>query len=542
VVNASFSNPAVDVLVDDSGRLGALAYLVDAEMTLAPGDAVTVPFGKTERHGLVLGPATEPAKASRAVLRRLGQRVDPADMRLAFDLAAHHFASITHVASRLSPSSGRNSAPIDTGEVRLVTRRTDIALPVPERNWAHRLYLRPPLLSPARIAALEALRLSADGQVLVLAPTVKMLEAVLAEFESGASRLDSKARAGSWNGWRSGSVRIGIGTRAAAFYSASRLGGIVVVEEEHPGHLEASIPYLHARDVARRRAALHNCPLSLISASPSAEGMKGCKVVAFDNPGRHWPRVAVASRADLHPTQRVLPPAARSVLSSTTLPIVAVAENGPARRICSRCRDPRPCGDCPGFCNHRPTGECARCGTVGIHWIGWDKPRITHLLPHATPLTLAELAAAPEEPRVVVFMNVDPLLRAASLHPLQDATSVLTRAASAAGRGGTLLLIGDDRDHPVLAGFIAKDAIGLAKGVWDAARAAKLPPFGRLVTLRSSNAAAPKVTTWPGRVFGPRRRAGEWEVLALVSDAELDVLRPVLERLRARGKTRVSVQ
>ena len=542
MVNAAVENSAVDVLVDDSGRLGALAYLVDPAMTLAPGDAVTVPFGKAERHGLVLGPANEPAKASRTVLRRLGQRVDPVDMRLAFELAEHHFASITHVASRLSPSSGRNSTPIDTGDVRLVPRRNDVTLPVPDRNWANRIYLRPPLLSPARIAALEALRLSAGGQVLILAPTVKMLEAVLSEFESGAARLDSKARAGSWNGWRAGSVRIGIGTRSAAFYSASHLGGIVVVEEEHPGHLEASIPYLHARDVARRRAALHNCPLSLVSAAPSAEGMKGCKVIAFDNPARHWPRIAVASRADLHPTQRTLPPAARSVLSSTSLPIVAVAENGPSRRVCSRCRDPRPCGDCQGFCSHRPTGECARCGTVGVHWIGWDKPRIAHLLPNATALTLAELAAAKEEPRVVVFLNVDPLLRAASLHPLQDATSVLTRAASAAGRGGTLLLIGDDLDHPVLAGFTAKDAVSLAKGVWDAARAAKLPPFGRLVTLRSSNATAPKVTSWPGRVFGPRRRAGEWEVLALVSDAELGILRPLLERLRSRGKTRVSVQ
>ena len=530
------------MLVDESGRLGALAYLLPDGVEVAAGDAVTVPFGKTERHGLVLGPASEPGKASREILRRLGQRIDPTDMRLAFDLAQRHFAAVTHVASRLSPSSGRNSAPLDAGPVELLTRRNDIMLPVPDRNWANRLYLRPPLLAAARIAALEAQRLSTTGQVLILTPTVRMLEAVLAEFESGAARLDSKARAGSWNGWRSGSVRVGVGTRAAAFYSAERLGGIIVVEEEHPGHVEASLPYLNARDVARRRAALHGCSLSLISAAPSAEGMKGCKVLEFVQASRHWPRVAVVSREDLHPAQRVFPPLARSLVENTTLPVVVVAETAPARRFCARCRDLRACSSCQGFCTHRVTDPCSRCGSQGVHWIGWDKERIKHLLPAATAMTLTELSNAPIEPRVIVFMNIDPLLRAASLHPLQDAASILARAATATGRGGTLLLVTDDPAHPVLAAFTTKDAIGLAKQVWSAARDAHLPPFGRMVTLRSSSATAPKVANWPGRVFGPRRRAGEWEVLALVSDTELETLRPILERLRSRGKTRISVQ
>ena len=38
---------AIDVLVDESGRLGALAYLLPDGVEVAAGDAVTVPFGIT---------------------------------------------------------------------------------------------------------------------------------------------------------------------------------------------------------------------------------------------------------------------------------------------------------------------------------------------------------------------------------------------------------------------------------------------------------------------------------------------------------------
>lgn len=533
---------AVDVLADDSGRLGALAYLVPEGMVLAAGDAVTVPFGKAQRHGLVLGPASDPSKATREVLCRLGQRIDPLDMRLAFDFAATHFASVPQVASRLSPSSGRNSSPIDTGAVVLVSRRGDPVLPSPRPASANRLYLRPPLLSPARVAALEAERLAVGGQVLVLCPTVRLLEETLSEFSSGAARLDSKSRAGAWNGWRAGSVRVGVGTRTAAFYSAHRLAGIVVVEEEHPGHVEASLPYTHVRDVARRRAALHGCPVTLISAAPTSSGMHGCKVLSFEGARRFWPKVSVVTREGLPPAGRGFPPLARSLVSRSTVAVVTVAENFPSRRVCGKCGDPRPCDGCEGFCNHRPAGVCGRCSGASVRWVGWDKARLAAEVPSSTPMTLQELGQAPIGPRMVVFMNVDPLLGAASLSPVHDAVSVLVRAAEAAGRGGSLLLVTDSAQHQVLQGMLSRDLLPVFKGVWESARSSGLPPFSRLLTVRSGQSSAPSVKSWPGRVFGPRRRAGEWEVLVLLSDSELAELRPRLEGLRRRGKVRLSLQ
>jgi primosomal protein N' len=532
--------PVVDVLVDDSGRLGPLSYLVPDDIQLAPGDAVTVPFGRTERHGLVLGPSTNPEKASRSILRRLGQRVDPRDMRLAFDLALKHFATHAQVAARLSPTSGRNSAPIECGDVALVRSAEEDELPVPEKNWSHRLYLRPPLVDPARLAALEATRLAESGQVLVLCPTVKILERVLDEFSSGAARLDSRARAGAWNGWRSGSVRIGIGTRAAALYSADRLAGIVVVEEEHPGHLESTLPYTHARDVARRRATSHECALSLISAAPTALGLVGNKVVTFPNGFRLWPKVQIVDRSDLHPSLRNIPPKVRQVVARSKHPVVTVAENRPSRRVCSRCGDLRACGDCNGYCSHRELVPCPRCGSLGVRWIGWDAARLKATIPESTPLTLTELANLPAEDRVVVFLNIDPLLTGHGLDTTHASASVLARAAEAAGNG-TLLLVTTAPEHPVLLAARNRDLLPVVQSIWEGAKTVGLPPFGNLVHVRLGWKNPPRVDDWPGRVLGPRRRGNEWEVLVVASNADLDTLRIRLEGVRRRGKARISI-
>jgi primosomal protein N' len=530
----------VDVLVDDSGRLGPLSYLVPSGVDLAPGDAVTVPFGRSERHGLVLGPSKNPEKASRSVLLRLGQRVDPRDMRLAFDLALRHFATHAQVAARLSPSTGRNSAPIDCGDVALVKRARDLVLPEPEKNWSNRLYLRPPLADPARLAALEAARLAGYGQVLVLCPTVRLLERVLDEFASGAARLDSRARAGAWNGWRAGTVRVGVGTRSAALYSAERLGGIVVVEEEHPGHVESTLPYTNARDVARRRAAAHECALTLISAAPTALGMAGVKVVPFPGTFKLWPRVQIVDRSDLHPSMRQVPPRVRQIVAKSRLPIFTVAENRPARRVCSRCGDLRPCGTCTSYCGHREAAPCPRCSSLGVRWIGWDAARLKATIPEATPLTLAELSALPAEDRMVLFLNVDPLLAGYGLDATHASASVLARAAEAAG-DGTLVLVTTAPEHPVLLAARDRDLLPVAQSVWEGAKAAGLPPFGHLVHVRLGWKNPPRTQDWPGRVLGPRRKGAEWEVLVVVSGDDLPHLRTLLEGVRRRGKVRVGI-
>jgi primosomal protein N' len=404
------------------------------------------------------------------------------------------------------------------------------------------VYLRPPLASPARLAALEAERLAARGQVLVLAPTVRLLEDVLAEFTSGAARLDSKARAGSWNGWRSGGVRVGIGTRSAAFYSARTLAGIVVVEDEHPGHMESSLPYTNARDIAKRRAALHRCPCTFISAAPSPSAMASSKVLTLPDAKRFWPQVQIVPRSADPVSDRSAVSRLKGIVDRSDLPVVAIVEARPSRRVCTRCGDPRPCSDCDTFCTHRETTPCPRCATFGVRWSGWDRARTSATLPGVRAVTFSELVQLPTTPHMVLFPGVDSLLAAPSLSPLHDASSALLRVAECAGIGGRLVLVTDNPDHAAVRALRLRDCLNLSKEVWDAARTGGLPPFGHLVTVRVGREKPPRTDRWPGRVFGPRRRDKEWEVLVKVTASELVELRGHLDSLRSRGKTRIRVE
>lgn len=534
---------AVDVLVDDSGRVGPLAYLVPDGLTVTAGDAVTVPFGRQQRHGLVLGPAAAPERATKRILLRLGQRADPADIVVAVELAEFHFATLTQTAARLSPRRERNSTPLDPGQVRLSGADDRFAVPPPATR--NRLLLRPPLVSAASLAAREAQRLAADGQVLILSPTTALLEATLAEFSSGAARLDSRARAGAWNGWRSGTVQVGVGTRSAALYSAANLAGIIVVEEEHPGHVESSLPYTHARDVALRRADAHAAALTLISANPSASGIGSkLKVVALPESSRLWPTLTVVDRSSLSPDQRRVPPQLRRLLraASADLEVIALAEKRQARRICRGCSDPQPCARCTDSgCTHPAAEPCTRCGKYGVSWVGWDAARLRQALPAANPVTFTELQALAPTGRLVVILDVDGLLRAPSLEPVHAAASVLLRCAEAAGPSGTLAVCTSDPTHPVLRMLASRDQVALAKIVYQQARSGALPPFGHLVTVRCGRERPPSTRSWPGMVHGPRRRGNEWEILVQVDSTQLAELRPTLEKLRGRGKTRVWV-
>lgn len=542
-------NAPVEVLVDRSGRLGALSYRVPDGLPVTPGDAVTVPFGNSTREGVVLGPSSQPGKATKALRERHGRRIHPADLHVASQVADFHGADLVTIAARLAPAKHRDAAPSDPGPLQLTQRAVDVELPDPVRNWSWRLLLRPPAVDPARLAACEAVRLAseADGQVLVLCPTVQLITRVLAELASGAVRLDSRARAGAWTGWRTGVVPVAVGSRAAALYSAKKLAGIVVAEEEHPGHVEASLPYTHARSVAVRRARAHGCRLTLTSASPSAAGIgSGVKVLPLPAAKRAWPAVRIVDRTQVAPSQRQVLPQVRAAVDRAVkdqLEIVALAERAAARRLCGRCNEVRPCDECEvSGCSHRPSQPCGRCQATTLRWVGWDAGRLSQALPAAVPVTFTELQKLPRKPRLVLVLNADPLLKTVALEPQHTAASVLLRAAEAAGAQGQLLVTTSQPGHAVVARLRSRDQEGVAKDVYEHARAQALPPFGHLVTVRTSLPSAPRTDQWPGQIHGPRRRDGEWELLVHITSDQIDQLRPHLDRARRRGKTRLWIR
>lgn len=532
--------PCVSVLVDDSGRVGPLSYLVPSGMRLEPGMAVHVPFGRRELHGMVLGPG-DPAKANREVLRVYGIRAAAADIDVAARLAARHFATLVEVASRLSPSTARDAQPLDPGEVRLA----EPAVTLPGGRAHRSLLLASPCEDQAALAAAEAQRLTAlapGAQVLVLCPTRNLVEQVLARFASGAVRLDAQAPTGAWSAFVSGAAPVAVGSRAAALYSAARLGGIVVVEADHPGHREATQPYWDSVEVARERATAHHCALTVLSAAPVLRHLKSLKVAPTGT--RHAPRVRVVNVAALPPSQRHTPPqlsAAAARARSAGLEMLAVS-GGASERVCVRCGDHRPCGMCDEpACQHRETRPCPTCSSVGVRWSGLSSELASRRFGADRALGLDDLAALSRADRVIVVPDADRFLSTGSLDGDAHAYRNLVRMARAAGPGGELVVCTRQADHPALQALRALDPRALLEAAWETARTMNLPPHRHLLTVRVNADTAPRVGQHPGILFGPRRRGREWELMLTFAPDEHDDVARLVARLRRRGKVRVAL-
>lgn len=550
----------VDVLVDGPGPSRTLSYLVPENLAVASGDAVHLPYGHEERHGLVLGTSVTPTMATRDLISVFGQRVDPLDLALAERIAAQHLCPFWQIASRLSPSSNRNAAPIDAGSAVLARPQLERNEPLfPTDAPTRRMYLRSPLHDPARLAAREASRILAEvterdrdaapteqPQILILAPSVDLVERIVAEFSSGATRLDAAADPGAWPGFRHGSVPIGVGTRIAALYSAKRLAGIVVVESDHPGHDEQHLPYTNAAAIAATRAAEHGIAYSAISASPTPVSLaNGVKLVSLASP-IDWPKVSVIDRTSVEPSARLVPPVLaariRRALESGR-EVVALCDRRPALRYCQVCKTPRPCERCTeNACEqHAPVTACVKCGDRRARVVGWDATRVQRVL-NIDAYTLIELERLPRADRLVVLFDVDRILDAPRLDPVTAFAQTATRLAGAAGEHGELLVCTSQPGHELLGMLVERDQLALTKHAWNAAKDAMLPPFGHLVTIRVARANAPSVYGWPGKVAGPSRRGDEWEILVRLSTNELPLIEEQIERLRNRGKLRYWVR
>lgn len=99
--------------------------------------------------------------------------------------------------------------------------------------------------------------------------------AVLHSGLSVGERLDE------WKRIRSGEAQIAVGTRSAVFAPFSRLGLIIMDEEQEGTYKSECTPRYHARDVARFRCAHHGALLVLASATPSIETYTAAKSGRF---------------------------------------------------------------------------------------------------------------------------------------------------------------------------------------------------------------------------------------------------------------------
>lgn len=147
-------------------------------------------------------------------------------------------------------------------------------------------------------AAAEALKQSANAQVLVLLPEIALTQAVMSRFEArfGAkpvewhSAITSKARRRAWREIAAGRARLIVGARSALFLPFPDLRLIIIDEEHDPSYKQEEGVIYQARDLAVARAKLGACAVILASATPSLETLVNAQAGRYAHvklPARH---------------------------------------------------------------------------------------------------------------------------------------------------------------------------------------------------------------------------------------------------------------
>ena len=116
-------------------------------------------------------------------------------------------------------------------------------------------------------------------QALVLVPEISLTPQLLSIFVRRYGRrvavlhsgLSIGERMDEWKRIRRGEASIAVGTRSAVFAPFTRLGLLVMDEEQEHTYKSENAPRYHARDVARFRCARQGALLLLASATPSVE-------------------------------------------------------------------------------------------------------------------------------------------------------------------------------------------------------------------------------------------------------------------------------
>lgn len=124
---------------------------------------------------------------------------------------------------------------------------------------------------------------SKGRSAIVLVPEISLTPQTRQRFEDRFdnvavmhSQMTPAERHYHWQRIASGNVNVVIGPRSAIFAPLPNLGLIVIDEEHDASFKQDTVPRYHARDVARRRAALEGVPVVLGSATPSLESWHAC--------------------------------------------------------------------------------------------------------------------------------------------------------------------------------------------------------------------------------------------------------------------------
>jgi len=132
--------------------------------------------------------------------------------------------------------------------------------------------------------------LERERQVILIVPEINYLfplkELIHSHYPGGIallhSRLSSRQRYEEWYRISRGEVYLAIGTRLAIFAPFTKLGLVIVEEEENSAYKQIEAPRYHLREVAIKRGEIENFPVVLSTGSPSLESWYRAKKGVYE--------------------------------------------------------------------------------------------------------------------------------------------------------------------------------------------------------------------------------------------------------------------
>ncbi|HHV34677.1 MAG TPA: primosomal protein N' [Syntrophomonadaceae bacterium] len=231
--------------------------------------------------------------------------------------------------------------------------------------------------------------LAAGCQVLYLVPEIALTPQINRIFQERFGeqvavwhhRLAGREKYRTWEGIRTGELRVLIGPRSAVFAPFAELGLIIIDEEHDQAYKQQEKPYYHARQVALWRARYNRAAIILGSATPSLESYASAawgrmKVLSIRKrpPGRNLPVVRVIDLRQEHVEERLsflseyLVEQIRLRLERKEQVILFLNRRGFAPLVyCSVCGDVIKCQNCSiSLIYHKQTRDlrCHYCNAV----------------------------------------------------------------------------------------------------------------------------------------------------------------------------------
>lgn len=403
-------------------RFGFFDYEVPSTLTVSAGDVVRIPFRQRDVWGVVTDVLSQTTETrTRMILSK-----DPT-----FALNPKHITLLHSIALELGQSVSSVFATAFEGLLQEAPARItaphnlsspSIDIPTMETVKALLAYLG---TEPACAAAIDdetsivlahALCKTSSGQICVVVPRERdatRIATLLSTFAPAVltGKTSLRSRNTIIRGWRSGALRVLVGTRQAALLSPHALEAVLVYQSGCDDHnAQRRNPYIDSRRAARALAAQYGA--RYVSCDPFPPVTRTEPIAPIPNEHHDCTVVDVTHHGERTPysliTQTLLD-AIKLALHSQKKVILFLNRKGVAKRLeCGACHHVPFCGTCGSL----PTVRlhdllCTSCGTemwkptvcpacqspkIGLRAIGGEKlaAHCAELFPSATIATVAK--------------------------------------------------------------------------------------------------------------------------------------------------------